>query len=326
MKIERKKVLNLIIKFILLLLFVSFIAFVLMDISPIDPIAAFARSKNVGLTNEQKQMLIEEWGLDRPILSRYFSWIKNILRGNLGVSNIYGIEVSKIIKRGFSSSILLMSAAWIFQGILGFVLGIISGVKRNTLIDKIIKAYAIILSATPTYWVGIVLITIFSLKLGIFPASMAAPIGIESYKVTIFDRLYHLILPAITLALVGTANIILHTREKVIEILNSDYCLYAKSKGLSDFKIIKNFALKNIMLPAITLQFSYFSELFSGTILAENVFNYPGLGNLTVQAGLRGDLPLLLGLVLFSAIFVFLGNRMADLFYIIIDPQMREKA
>jgi len=236
------------------------------------------------------------------------------------------LKCAKIIKRGFSSSTLLMSAAWIFQGILGFVLGIISGVKRNTLIDKIIKAYAIILSATPTYWVGIVLITIFSLKLGIFPASMAAPIGIESYKVTIFDRLYHLILPAITLALVGTANIILHTREKVIEILNSDYCLYAKSKGLSDFKIIKNFALKNIMLPAITLQFSYFSELFSGTILAENVFNYPGLGNLTVQAGLRGDLPLLLGLVLFSAIFVFLGNRMADLFYIIIDPQMREKA
>jgi peptide/nickel transport system permease protein len=123
--------------------------------------------------------------------------------------------------------------------------------------------------------------------------------------------------------LVGISSIALHTRQKVIDVMHSDYVLYAYARGIEKKKIVNSYALKNMVLPGLTIQFTYFSELFSGALLAESVFNYPGLGLLTVEAGLRGDVPLLLGLVLFSAIFVYLGNRLCDLMYLILDPRLR---
>ena len=130
--------------------------------------------------------------------------------------------------------------------------------------------------------------------------SMVSPIGVLEKDISIADRLYHILLPGITLALVGISNIALHTRQKVIDVMNSEYVLYAYSRGIGKRKIINSYALKNMILPGLTIQFTYFSELFSGAVLAESVFNYPGLGNLTVEAGLRGDVPLLLGLVLLA--------------------------
>jgi peptide/nickel transport system permease protein len=123
---------------------------------------------------------------------------------------------------------------------------------------------------------------------------------------------------------VGISNIALHTRQKIIDVLESDYVLFAKARGESTFSIIKRHGLRNIMLPAITLQFASFSELFGGSVLAEQVFSYPGLGNAVTQAGLKGDVPLFLGIALWSALFVFVGNLMANIIYGIVDPQIRE--
>ena len=134
----------------------------------------------------------------------------------------------------------------------------------------------------------------------------------------------HLILPALTLSIIGVANICLHTREKVIEILESDYILFAKARGESKKSIVFNHIIKNVSLPAITLQFLSFSELFAGAIFAEQVFSYPGLGQATVQAGLKGDLPLLMGIVIISLVFVYTGNLIADILYRVIDPRIRE--
>ena len=154
---------------------------------------------------------------------------------------------------------------------------------------------------------------------------MGSPIGVLEKDISLSDKVYHMILPGISLALVGISNIALHTRQKVIDVMNSDYVLYAYSRGIKKQKIVNSYALKNMILPGLTIQFTYFSELFSGAVLAESVFNYPGLGNLTVQAGLRGDVPLLLGLVLFSMIFVYIGNRLCDLMYLILDPRTRKQ-
>lgn len=318
-----KKVLKQITYFICLLIFVTFISFLLMDISPIDPVSAFARSRGVGLTPEMRQKLIREWGLDLPFIKRYWIWITHLVRGNLGISNIYGRPVLEIIKRGFKSSIMLMSFAWIIQGLFGLFLGIVAGANENSLRDRSIKLYAIVLASTPQFWVGMLMIIIFSIKLGLFPASMGSPIGMLEKDISIASRLHHMILPGITLALVGISNIALHTRQKVIDVMNSEYVLYAYSRGIKKNRIVNSYALKNMILPGLTIQFTYFSELFSGAVLAENVFNYPGLGSLTVEAGLRGDVPLLLGLVLFSMIFVYVGNRLCDLMYVILDPRMR---
>lgn len=318
-----KRIIKEIFLFLLLILAVSFISFLLLDLSPIDPIASFARARSVGLSPEAKQELIKVWGLDQPLIARYFSWLVNLVRGDLGISNIYGRKVIDIIGEGFSRSILLMAIAWIFQGIIGIWLGIVAGANQGKIKDKIIKAYAIVFASTPSFWVGILLIIVFSLKLKLFPSSMGSPVGVLREDITLADSLKHLVLPALTLVLVGVSNLILHTRSKVIDILNSDYVLYAKARGMKKGEILNKFAFKNLILPGLSLLFTSFSELFSGTVLVENVFNYPGIGGLTVEAGLRGDAPLLLGLVLFSTIFVYMGNRICDLLYLVIDPRLR---
>ena len=318
-----KRIIKEIFLFLLLIFAVSFISFLLLDLSPIDPIASFARARSVGLSPEAKQELIKVWGLDQPLIARYFSWLLNLFRGDLGISNIYGRKVIDIIGEGFSRSILLMAIAWIFQGIIGIWLGIVAGANQGKIKDKIIKAYAIIFASTPSFWVGILLIIVFSLKLKLFPSSMGSPVGVLMEDITLADSLKHLVLPALTLVLVGVSNLILHTRSKVIDILNSDYVLYAKARGMKKGEILNKFAFKNLILPGLSLLFTSFSELFSGTVLVENVFNYPGIGGLTVEAGLRGDAPLLLGLVLFSTIFVYVGNRICDLLYLVIDPRLR---
>lgn len=318
-----KRIIKEIFLFLLLIFAVSFISFLLLDLSPIDPIASFARARSVGLSPEAKQELIKVWGLDQPLIARYFSWLLNLFGGDLGISNIYGRNVIDIIGEGFSRSILLMAIAWIFQGIIGIWLGIVAGANQGKIKDKIIKAYAIIFASTPSFWVGILLIIVFSLKLKLFPSSMGSPVGVLMEDITLADSLKHLVLPALTLVLVGVSNLILHTRSKVIDILNSDYVLYAKARGMKKGEILNKFAFKNLILPGLSLLFASFSELFSGTVLVENVFNYPGIGGLTVEAGLRGDAPLLLGLVLFSTIFVYVGNRICDLLYLVIDPRLR---
>lgn len=318
-----KRIIKEIFLFLLLILAVSFISFLLLDLSPIDPIASFARARSVGLSPEDKQELIKVWGLDQSLIARYFSWLVNLVRGDLGISNIYGRKVIDIIGEGFSRSILLMAIAWIFQGIIGIWLGIVAGANQGKIKDKIIKAYTIVFASTPSFWVGILLIIVFSLKLKLFPSSMGSPVGVLREDITLTDSLKHLVLPALTLVLVGVSNLILHTRSKVIDILNSDYVLYAKARGMKKGEILNKFAFKNLILPGLSLLFTSFSELFSGTILVENVFNYPGIGGLTVEAGLRGDAPLLLGLVLFSTIFVYMGNRICDLLYLLIDPRLR---
>lgn len=318
-----KRIIKEIFLFLLLIFAVSFISFLLLDLSPIDPIASFARARSVGLSPEAKQELIKVWGLDQPLIARYFSCLLNLFRGDLGISNIYGRNVIDIIGEGFSRSILLMAIAWIFQGIIGIWLGIVAGANQGKIKDKIIKAYAIIFASTPSFWVGILLIIVFSLKLKLFPSSMGSPVGVLMEDITLADSLKHLVLPALTLVLVGVSNLILHTRSKVIDILNSDYVLYAKARGMKKSEILNKFAFKNLILPGLSLLFTSFSELFSGTVLVENVFNYPGIGGLTVEAGLRGDAPLLLGLVLFSTIFVYVGNRICDLLYLVIDPRLR---
>ena len=157
-----------------------------------------------------------------------------------------------------------------------------------------------------------------------FPVGFSAPAGVLSENVTVWLKIHHLILPAFTLALMSFSGIALHTRQKLSGVLDSEYVLFARARGEGEWSILRRHGLRNILLPALTLQFASFSELFGGSVLAENVFSYPGLGSAVSEAGLSADIPLLLGITLFSALFVCAGNMAADLLYGIIDPQIRE--
>jgi peptide/nickel transport system permease protein len=152
---------------------------------------------------------------------------------------------------------------------------------------------------------------------------LAVPVGTMAHEVTLWDWLIRLILPAFTLSIVGIASIALYTRDMLVNILNSDYFIFARARGENHWSIILRHGIRNVLLPAITLQFMSFSELFGGAVLVEQIFSYPGIGQATVAAGLRSDVPLLLGIVIVSTIFVFCGNTIADLLYKYVDPRMR---
>ena len=216
-----------------------------------------------------------------------------------------------------------MAIAWMLSGIVGFILGILSGIREGSLLDRIIKGYSLVIASTPAFWLALVLLMVFAVWLKVLPIGLSVPIGVEASGVTIADRIQHAILPAITLSITGVANITLHTREKMIEIMESDYVLFAKARGESTYSIVKNHALRNVLLPALTLQFASISEIFGGSVLVEQVFSYPGLGQAAVTAGLGSDVPLLLGITVISAVFVFSGNLIANLLYGVIDPRIR---
>ena len=305
-----------------LLVALCIVTFIMLEKSPIDPVQAYVGA-DLTVTQEQRENIAEHWGLNKPPLERFYLWFKSIASGDLGTSMIYRRPVIDVISERFMASLALMLVAWVVSGILGFILGIISGVNEGKVVDRFIRGYCYVLISTPTFWVGILLIMIFSVKLKLLPTGLGVPIGVLSNEVTLGSLIKHLILPAIALSILGVANICLHTREKVIEILSSDYILFAKARGESKKSIVFNHVIKNVSLPAITLQFLSFSELFAGAVFAEQVFSYPGLGQATVQAGLKGDLPLLMGIVIISLIFVYTGNLIADLLYILIDPRVK---
>ncbi len=307
-----------------LLVAISFISFLLIKNSPIDPVQAYVGADMLKVGPEQREKIAEYWGLDKPVMVQFFNWGAALLKGDLGVSMMFRRPVADVIGERFFNSLALMVTAWVLSGIIGFTMGVIAAMKKNTWIDRMIKWYSFTLASTPTFWMGLLVLIVFAVWLRWFPIGMGVPAGILAEDVTLLDRIRHLILPALTLSLVGVANVALHTRQKLIDVLSSDYVLFARARGESGFTLFWRHGLRNVALPAITLQFAAFSELFGGAVLAEQVFSYPGLGQATVEAGLRGDVPLLLGLVLFSTMFVFVGNLLADVIYRIVDPRMRE--
>jgi len=297
-----------------------------MSQSPIDPVRAYVGADMMLVGPEQRAQIVEYWGLDKSPVEQGIHWASALLNGDLGTSLIFRRPVGEVIKERFLASLALMGLAWVFSGVFGFLMGIIAAMKQGSWVDRLIKWFCFILASTPTFWLGLLMLIIFSVWLGWFPIGLGVPAGMLVSDVTLGDRIYHLILPALTLSIIGVANVALHTRQKLLDVLNSDYVLFARAQGEEGRVLFWRHGLRNVALPAITLQFASFGELFGGSVLAEQVFSYPGLGQAIVQAGLRGDLPLLLGIAIFSALFVFTGNLIADLIYQVVDPRIREGA
>jgi peptide/nickel transport system permease protein len=303
---------------------ISLISFMLVKNSPIDPIQAYIGADMLNVGPEQREKIADYWGLNEPVYQQFFTWASALISGDLGTSMIYRQPVADIIKEKFSHSFALMLSAWALSGLIGFILGAVAAMKKDTAADRVIKWFCYTLASTPAFWMGLLMVMVFAVWLDWFPAGLGVPAGVLAEDVTLADRIKHLILPAVTLSIVGVPNIALHTRQKLVDVLASDYILFARARGERGFILFWRHGLRNVALPAISLQFAAFSELFGGAVLTEQVFSYPGLGQAAVEAGLRGDVPLLLGLVLFSALFVFAGNLIGDLIYYVVDPRTRE--
>lgn len=313
------------IRMAILLALVSIAAFFLLELSPLDPLQTNVGQAALGsMSSEQVAKLQAYWGVGVPASERFFSWAGDFVRGDMGISLLYRQPVTHVIGVKLLNSLWLMLTAWVLSGVIGLVLGIWAGIKKGRMTDKVISAYALITASTPAFWLALVLLMVFAVWLKVLPIGLSVPIGVEASGVTIGDRVVHAILPAVTLSITGISNIAMHTREKMIEVMESDYVLFARARGETTGSILWRHGIRNLILPAMTLQFASISEIFGGSVLVEQVFSYPGLGQAAVTAGLGGDVPMLLGITVISAAIVFAGNFTANLLYGVMDPRIRK--
>lgn len=305
-----------------LLVGVALLGFVLMELSPIDPVDAYVGGDAVRLGEDQRALIAERWGLNDPAPERLARWAGNLARGDLGTSTVFNVPVTQVIGQRFVASLALLASAWVLSGLLGFALGLVAAATRGHFVDRAIRWTAYTLASAPTFWVGLLFLTLFAVQLGWAPTSGATPVGMDPGAATLGQRLHHLFLPALTLSIVGIAPVALHTRARAVEVLESDAVLFARAQGDSGWSLIRHRVVRNAAVPALMLQFASISELLGGSVLAEQVFNYPGLGQATVRAGLSGDVPLLLGIALFATILVFVGNQLGDVAQRVVDPRV----
>lgn len=306
------------------MLAVGLVVFALVSMSPIDPVQAnVGQAAYVNMSEAKRAQLASYWGGDVPFWERFANWAGALMQGDMGTSLRFNAPVSEVIAHRAANSLALMGIAWLFSGVLGFALGVAAGARRGGALDRVVRSYCFLLASTPTFWLGLLILMVFAVQLGWFPIGFSVPIGVSAADVTLADAVHHLVLPALTLSVTGVANIALHTREKVVDVLESDYVRFARARGESELSVIVHHGLRNVALPAVTLQCAFISEIFGGSVLVEQVFSYPGLGQAAVTAGLGGDVALLAGIALVSAALVFGGNLLANIFYGVLDPRMR---
>lgn len=313
-----------IVRFALLMLAVGLVVFALVSMSPIDPVQAnVGQAAYVNMSEAKRAQLASYWGGDVPFWERFANWAGALMQGDMGTSLRFNAPVSEVIAHRAANSLALMGIAWLFSGALGFALGVAAGARRGGALDRVVRSYCFLLASTPTFWLGLLILMVLAVQLGWFPIGFSVPIGVSAADVTLADAVHHLVLPALTLSVTGVANIALHTREKVVDVLESDYVRFARARGESELSVIVHHGLRNVALPAVTLQCAFISEIFGGSVLVEQVFSYPGLGQAAVTAGLGGDVALLAGIALVSAALVFGGNLLANILYGVLDPRMR---
>lgn len=306
------------------MLAVGLVVFALVSMSPIDPVQAnVGQAAYVNMSEAKRAQLASYWGGDVPFWERFANWAGALLQGDMGTSLRFNAPVSEVIAHRAANSLALMGIAWLLSGVLGFALGVAAGARRGGALDRVVCSYCFLLASTPTFWLGLLILMVFAVQLGWFPIGFSVPIGVSAADVTLADAVHHLVLPALTLSVTGVANIALHTREKVVDVLESDYVRFARARGESELSVIVHHGLRNVALPAVTLQCAFISEIFGGSVLVEQVFSYPGLGQAAVTAGLGGDVALLAGIALVSAALVFGGNLLANILYGVLDPRMR---
>ena len=243
-------------RFLLLMVAVAVVTFALVSLSPVDPLQAnVGQAALMSMSEEKRAALAAYWGADTPMLERFLAWAGDLLHGDLGMSLRYNAPVAEVIASRAANSLALMGVAWVASGVLGFVLGVAAALREGRLLDRFVRGYCFVLAASPTFWVGLLLLIVFSVWLGWFPLGFSVPVGVAAADVTFADALHHMALPAITLSVVGVANVALHTRAKAIDVLNSDYVRFARARGLTRREALIRHGLRNLALPAITLQF-----------------------------------------------------------------------
>ena len=299
------------------LLGVSLIVFLVLHLAPGDPAEVML---GANANKEDLASLRAQLGLDQPLHVQYVTWISHVARGDLGRSLWMKRPVLGEVLERFKATMLLTGSALLLSTIGGIALGIASATRANSLLDRLSGVASLFGASMPVFWLGIVLMVIFSLWLGWLPASgMYAPYGGGGLR----DLLSHLILPAVTLAAASVTIIARLTRATMLETLGQDYVRTARAKGLGERKVVWRHALKNALIPIVTVVGVQAGYLLGGAVLTETVFAWPGVGTLVVQGILARDMPLVQGGVLVIALSFVLVNLLVDTLYAWLDPRIK---
>jgi peptide/nickel transport system permease protein len=310
-------IINRIIQTIVVLFLVSIITFLLVEIMPGDPVITMLGRD---ATPEEAQTLRAKLWLDRPITVRYVHWFSGVLQGDLGESIYYREPVTDVLMKKFRITGYLACLALVLSVVLGITTGIISAIKRGGVVDQLVSVSANIGIAIPAFWLGIMGIYLFALKLGWLPIH-----GWTSPFEDFWMSSSQAVMPVILLAIPSIAVLSRQSRSSMLEVIHQDYIRTAWSKGLKERVVVFNHALKNAMMPVVTLVGLQVRLLFGGSVLVEQVFNIPGMGRLLVQSAFNKDFTVIQGGVLLIGLIVCIVNLLVDISYGWIDPRVRYK-
>jgi peptide/nickel transport system permease protein len=305
-------------------LIVLVINFVLFRILPGDPVRAVI-GRNVRISPAIQQSLRAQFGLDKPVFpDQFLDTMGQWAQGNLGISWSLRQPVKDVLLAKLINTVILVGLGQLFSIILGILLGLLAGWKRKTAIDVGALTFSLIAWATPTFWLGIILLAAGSTWLGLPTGGIVSPANVSKPLYAVLPDLgRHLILPTLTLTILYLGEYMLIMRSSILEVLSEDYILTALAKGMSQWQVLMRHALKNAMLPIVTLIALNLGFTVSGAIYIETVFSYDGLGKLFQDALTKQDYPLLQGAFLLLAISVIVANMIADVLYTYLDPRVK---
>lgn len=302
---------------IVLLFIVSLIGFMVLNLAPGGPLSQYTLTP--GMTKEALDRIAEQMGLNRPLPIQYLDWLWNMVQGDWGNSYRDGRPVLEVINRHLFATLLLMGSSTLISAVIGTWIGIRSALRAGTVFDYATTVAAMVALSIPTFWFGLIAIYTFSLWLGWLPAGNMYTVGNGSLG----DYAIHLIMPSMVLALVNVAVWSRYMRSATLDVMSQDFVRTAKAKGLAPRRVLMKHIVGNALVPMITLAGLQLPTLLGGALVTETVFTWPGMGRLFLDSLGYNDYPVVMGLLMFSAILVLVGNLAADLLVALVDPRIR---
>jgi len=306
-----------------LVLAVVVLNFVLVHAAPGDPVETIAGASG-GMDEKLQAELRAQYGLDRPLPVQLGIYLGKVARGDLGYSYFFNLPVSSLIGERVPATLALVLTSVLAAFLTGTTLGVLSSRRPNGALSQTINVLSLVGFSAPVFWLGMLLVILLASVFPVFPVAGMRNIASDGRGVAdVIDVLYHLVLPAFTLGLVYLAQYSRLSRAAMLDVLGADYIRTARAKGLSERKVFYKHALRNAVLPVVTILGLQFGNVLAGAIVVETVFNWPGLGRLAYESVLRRDYPTILGVLLFSSVVVIVMNQLTDLCYRLIDPRIK---
>ncbi len=312
-------ILKRIIQMIPIIILVSLVAFILLHLAPGGPTGVMTGNPKV--SGDDIVRIRENYGLDRPLPIQYICWFRQVfIRFDFGRSYVSGRMVSEMILERVPATLELMLSAFLVAVVIGGVIGVVSALKRGTVIDHILSIISVTGMSVPVFWLGLMAIYLFSLKMGLLPSGGRITIGGDG---SFFDRFTHLVLPASVLSLTYLASWSRYLRTGLIDAFRGDFVLTARAKGLNEKTVIMKHALRNGVLPALNVVIMQIPTIFTGAVITETVFSWPGMGRLFYEGLQRQDYTRVLGIIVISSLLIIFFNFLGDLINIIVDPRIK---